>query len=191
MSQVDVSSERVLRRLFHGICDAYQMMHRLNRRYLPDKKQIMMTGLAKPGGDPYRVVESKEIDADVNFGFRATMLNTNKQALAQVFKESLALSAAPIALQAGIVTPEELYNLYRDIYKAQDLDPDRYVKKPMGLPPGPKLSAEEVFTMIVEGEMPVGSPAEAPQEHLQKLMMMAQTPPTDAFFAMFSPERKQ
>lgn len=191
MSQVDVSSERILRRLFHAICATLQMMHRLNRRYLSDRKQIVMIGLAKQGEDPYKEIQSKEIDADIDFEFKATMLNTNKQILGQVLQQSLALAASPIALQAGLVTPEQLYNLYYDLYKAQDLDPDRYVKKPMGLPPGPKLTAEEVFTMIVEGDMPMGSPAEPPQEHLQKLMQMAQTPPTNAFFAMFSPERKQ
>ena len=167
IAQGDARSEQMLRRLFHGLAAIYQMMHRLNRRYLPEKKEIRIIGMAEAGQDAYDEISRDDIDADIDFEFKATMLNTNKQVVSAGISEAMAMMVSPLALQAGIVTEQELYELFRDKLKALDLDPDKYMKRPPEY--GPKLLAEEALTQIIAGQTPVGTPLELPQEHLSKL----------------------
>lgn len=176
MSQIDVGSERALRRFFSGLAHMFQLMHRLNRRYLAKRKQIRIAGMPEAGADPYREIEPGQVDVDMDFEFKATMLNTNKQMMGQIMQQTIAMMVSPLAIQAGIVTPEEVYNAYRDYLKSNDLDPDRYARRPMTMIPGPKVTAEEAISAIVAGEAPIGSPQEPAMEHFQKLQMFQQTP---------------
>jgi hypothetical protein len=199
LSQIDVRSEEVLRRLFHLIARVFQMAHRLNRRYLPPLKEIRIMGMSEANAEPYKEIKAEEVDADVDFTFKATMFNTNKQMVAQALMQSIGLAMSPLALQAGLVTERELYNLYRDIYQAQDLDPDKYVKRPAAMVSGPKFLAEEAFGAIVAGEMPQGSPLEPAMEHYQKFAGFAQSAQpfgatglnTAAIVQAFTPDRQQ
>lgn len=177
LQQGDARSEQILRRLFHGISEIYLLIHRLNRRYLPKDKQIRVMGMAERGEDPYVDLTPDRIDADVDFAFRATMLNTNKQVVAAALGEVAALLISPIALQMGMATPDGIYKLMRDIAKAKDLDPDRYIQRPReDIFAGPKLSGEEVISMILGGQIPDGQPLEASaEEHLKKLMEFVQS----------------
>ena len=174
IAQGDARSEQMLRRLFHGLSAIYQMMHRLNRRYLPEKKEIRIIGMAEAGQDAYDEVSRDDIDADIDFEFKATMLNTNKQVVSAGISEVMAILVSPLALQAGIVTEQELYELFRDKIKALDLDPDKYMKRPPDS--GPKILAEEAETQIIAGRAPVGTPLELPQEHLAKLEAFYNSP---------------
>mgnify|MGYP001585403915 FL=1 len=174
IAQGDVRSEQVLRRLFHGLADVYQMMHRLNQRYLPEKKEIRLFGVSEQGKDPYTEIErEKDIDASVDFEFKATMLNTNKQVLSQQLQQAMAIVLSPLAVQAGIVTEAEVYALIRDWFKASDLDPDQYLARPAMY--AEKVTAEEAVSAIIRGELLDAQPLEAPEEHLQKLMAYQQS----------------
>lgn len=177
LQQGDVRSEQILRRLFHGIAEIYLLIHRLNRRYLPKDKQIRVMGMAERGEDPYVDLTPDRIDADVDFAFRATMLNTNKQVVAGALQEIAALLISPVALQMGYATPDGIYKLMRDITKAKDLDPDRYLQRPPeNIFNGPKYTAEEVISTIIDGQIPDGQPLEAnAAEHLGKLMGFVQS----------------
>ena len=167
IAQGDARSEQMLRRLFHGLAAVYQMMHRLNRRYLPEKKEIRIIGVAEAGQDAYDEVSRDDIDADIDFEFKATMLNTNKQVVSAALSEMAAMLISPLALQAGLVSEQEIYELFRDKAKGLDLDPDKYIKRPPDV--GPRILAEEALTQIISGQAPVGTPLEIPQEHLAKL----------------------
>ena len=175
LAQADVRSEQVLRRLFSAFKGVFAMMHRLDRRYLPDKKEIRILGQDAQGEDAYTEVERKELDAEVDFEFKATLMNTNKEALALALEKAIALTFTPLAMQMGVFTVEKGYNLLRDEYKALDLDPDLYIQRPPDPMPGPKLLAEEIISMILANEMPQGGPLEAPQEHLMKLAQFMQS----------------
>ena len=189
LQQGDVRSEQVLRRLFQGIAEIYLLIHRLNRRYLPKDKQIRVMGLAERGEDPYVDLSPDRIDADVDFSFRATMLNTNKQVVAGALQEIAALLISPIALQMGMATPDGIYKLMRDLTKAKDLDPDRYLQRPPeGVFNGPKLTAEEVIATILDGQIPDGQPLEASGgEHLAKLMAFFESDQ----FGLLAPQQVQ
>lgn len=168
LAQTDVRSEQVLRRLFDAIAQIYGGIHRLNRHYLPRGKEFRIVGMPEQGEDVYMEVSPDEIDFDVEFDFKASLLNANKEALGQTLMEVGQLILSPIAIQIGAVSAEEMYNYLRDVLRARDLDPDRYLKRPPML--GPKILAEEAIGEILEGKMPTGVPLENPQEHLQKLM---------------------
>mgnify|MGYP001568897377 CR=1 FL=1 len=187
LQQGDVRSEQILRRLFQGFAEIFQMMHRLNRRYLPPMKELRIIGLSEPGAEPYAVVTPDKIDADIDFEFNATLLNSNKQIVAQSLQEIMMMTVSPIAIQLGLVQPEQIYKLMRDSIKARDLDPDAYLTRPPGEVLGPKYTAEDILSMILAGEQPsLGSgPLEQPQEHLQKLQTFSQSNE----FGYFNPEQ--
>lgn len=175
LAQSDVRAEQVLRRLFSVLSGIYGMMHRLNRRFLPAEKEIRVIGMSAESEGAYITTGRDDVDADIDFEFKATLLNTNKQILSQSFEKSMAVLISPLAFQAGLITLDEIYNLVHDYEQSLDHDPDRYVKRPPNPMPGPKLLAEEVISMILRNEMPKGSPLETPQEHLQKLAAYMQS----------------
>ena len=113
-----------------------------------------------------------------SFDFRATMLESNPSVQQEVATSLLATLASPLLLQLGIVNPEHIYNLAADYVRAhKKAEVGRYVTKPPGMEAeGPKLTAEQVVTMIMQGEMPQGTGTIEPLEiHLQKLVQFVQT----------------
>jgi len=176
LAQGDVRSEQILRRLFHAVCRLYQMFHRLNRAYLPEKKEIRVIGYSEKGESPYRTIGPTEIDGQMDFEFTATMLNTNKQMLAQQIQFIAGLCISPIAIQAGIVTVDEIYHLMRKGVQSQDQDPDEFLKRPMSALMGPKITAEDAITAIMDHKAPIGQPLEHVQMHFEKLVAFIQTP---------------
>ena len=185
MSQIDVRTEEVLRGIFNLLCRVYQMMHRLNQRYLPKEKEVRVFGQEAKGEEAYAVIGPEHINADADFTFKATMLNTNKQMVSQALQQTAALLLSPLAIQAGIVTGEQVYNLLVDFCKSQDQDPDRYVKRPPEAAGGPKILAEEAFSAIDAHQVPYGQPLEPPEEHLQKLIDYQQS----LIYANFDPSQ--
>ncbi len=176
MQQTDVRSEQVLRRLFHAIAGVYQLIHSLNRRYLPEKKEIRVAGFSGKGQDAYDEIQADDLDADVDFEFKASLLNTNRQVLQQELQQLSAVLLSPLAIQLGIVTPEEVYNLMADYTASFELDKERYTKRPLGVSDGQKIMAEEAISMILQNQVPIGVPLEPGVEHLRKLMEFTQSP---------------
>jgi len=173
LAQGDVRSEQVLRRLFHGIASIYQTIHRLNQRYLPEKKEVTVAGASEQGQEIYQDITPEDINGVFQFEFKASLLNTNKQLLSTNITEMAAMVISPLAVQAGLVTEQEIYTLMRDKAKAMDLDPDKYVVRPPNF--GPKLTAEEAIGAIIEGKALVGTTLEPPEEHLGKLQVFMQS----------------
>ena len=176
LQQADVRSEQVLRRFFEAIAETYDTMHRLNRRFLPQKKEYRIVGVPE-AGEEYQVIDSAkdQVDFEAEFEFKATLLNTNKQTMQATLQQAIALLISPLAMQAGIVTAEEIYNLFSDFLKAGDLPVDKYMKKPY-LIDGPRISAEEVLNLITHGKVPTGTPLEQPEIHIQTIMQFMQSP---------------
>lgn len=170
LGQADVRSEQVLRRFFSGLARVYEIMHRLNQHFLPDKKEIRVLGMVEKGQDAYLELKPLDIDADMDFEFKATMLNTNKQMLSQALNQIAAMMMSPLAIQAGIVTEEQIYNVLRDEARALDLPDNRYMQPPPQTFQGPKILAEEAISAIMANELPVGRPLEGAMQHYQKLV---------------------
>jgi len=170
LQQGDVRAEQVLRRLFVGIKQIFSMFHRLNRVNLPKDKEFRMLGVPKKGEEIYDTASPEQIDADMDFDFRATMFNTNRQVLSQALERLMAVFISPITLQLGLATPDTIYRLMRDYAGAIDQDEDRYLNPPNPESRGPKILAEEALSAISANEVPKGVPLEGALPHLQALI---------------------
>ncbi len=188
LAQGDARAEQVLRRIFGFLSGMYMLMHRQNVRFLPNEKEIRVIGMAEEGQDAYMTVKPEEINGEVDFSFKATLINTNKEVVGAALKEFAAIAISPLAIQAGIVTQEEIYNMLRDIAKSADLTDREYVKKPLSLMQGPKLLWTDVVGILVAHEIPKGQPMEPPEIHLMKLQEFMQTP---EFGFLTTPEQIQ
>jgi len=174
LQQGDVRSEQMLRRFFSGLKKVHRMFHRLNQANFPPEKEIRVVGLPKPG-DEYTLVTNKELDADMDFEFRATILNTNRQAMSQVFERMMGVLISPLALQMGITDQQTSHQLIRDYVKSLDQDPDQYVKPPTEDDRTPRITGEQAISAVIKGEVPDGAPLEDVNTHLQKLLAFQQS----------------
>lgn len=178
--QSEARPERILRRFFNGVCEAYMVMHSLNQFFLTKPKQIRMVGVQKPGQDPYvDINESSMIAGRYRFKFKANVLNTSKAQLQQTLQALLGTYVNALAIQLGVTTPETIYNLMRDYGKALGADPEgqRYINPPSPDLIGPRYLAEDALMLILQGQMPEGGPMEPGgwAEHLQKFQVLMQT----------------
>lgn len=171
--------EQILRRAFQGLAQIWEQIHRMNARFLPRGKEYLVAGIPRVSEDAYRTVDDPDLLAvPLRFGFKATLLNTNKGLVSQALQSIGVAVASPLMLQLGIVDAERLYQWIRDLIRANTLDPDQYVKRPPGTPAGPRLLAEEAMTLILEGRLPPpdSAPLEPAAEHLQKLLRFSASP---------------
>lgn len=176
MGQGDARPERILRRFFMLISDIYKLMHESNKVFLPKDKQVRLYGIKKPGDDPYLLIPDVDaIRGEFEFEFTANAMNTSKEALQESLQDMMGTYLNPLALQAGVVDADGMYQLLRDWGKAKGQDPDKYLKPPTPESMLPKIYAEEALTMILQNQIPEGRPAEDAQAHLQKIMDFAQS----------------
>lgn len=181
--QGEARPERILRRFFMGLCEAFSVMHSMNQYFLPKAKQIRIVGMQKPGGDPYMSIDGAMIAGRYRFKFKANALNTSKTQLQQTLQTMISLYVNALAIQLGVTTPETIYNLFRDLGKAMGADPEgqRYLNPPSPDLMGPRFLAEDALQMLLQGQMPEGGPMEPGgwAEHVQKLQMLMQAMDAD------------
>jgi hypothetical protein len=177
LSQGEARPERMLRRFFMGLTEIFSMMHELNKTFLPEKKKFRMIGYQKPGEDPYQEIQDRtEIDGVFQYEFSANILNTSKAALQEGLTAVMSAYINPLAMQMGIVTPENIYRMLSDFGKAQGQEPDhKYLTPPIPGADKPLMMAEDAIAIIMDGEIPTGEPQEGIMPHFQKLHEFAQT----------------
>lgn len=169
-AQGDARPERILRRLFGGLSQIWSIVHELNCAFMPRGKQFRVSGFKRPDEDPYVTIEGREkIDGIYDFEFEANAFNTNKQILQQSLGQYAMSLLSPVGVQTGIVGPDGIYNLFRDLGRSLGLSPDKYLKPPSPESNLPPISAEDAVTQIMAGQAPVGKPIEGAQVHLEKL----------------------
>ncbi|MGE0289520.1 MAG: hypothetical protein AB7I42_26025 [Bradyrhizobium sp.] len=177
--QSEARPERILRRFFMGWCQCWVVMHSENQHFLPKQKQIRISGVLKPGTDPYLAITDRQMVAgEYQFTFTANALNTSKVQLQQTLQQLLGTYVNALTIQLGVATPETIYNLMRDYGKSLGADPEgsRYINAPNPDLIGPKFLAEDAMVMLLQGQMPEGSPMEPGGwlEHLQKIQVIAE-----------------
>jgi hypothetical protein len=173
LQQGEARPERVLRRLFMGIQQIYEIIHAMNQRFLPGKKQIRIGGFVDPDVNPYReITDIEQIRAEMNFEFQASLTNTSPGALEQSLTKIAELVFSPISQAIGSADAEGMYNLQRDLVKVMKIDPDRYLKRPQNVDiDQQKITAEEALTIIfTDKKLPSGIPLETTQIHMDKLV---------------------
>lgn len=172
LQQGSAMPEQVLRRLFRGLKQVYGQFHMLNTRFLPPKKRFLVTGKPLNSEEAYGVIDDrKDISIPIAFSFEATLLNTNKGAVATALQGIGAALFNPLAMQMGTVDSETYYNWAVDFVKAADLDANRYIKRPPGVTDAPKILAQEAILAITEGRLPTDThPLEPAQDHMAALI---------------------
>jgi hypothetical protein len=172
LGQSEARPERILRRFFMAFKQAWWIMHELNKRLLPDDKKFRIVGYKPESGDPYREIASRnEIEGDYEFDFQANVANSSKIALQQALMQAASAVINPIAIQLGITTPKDVYNLTFDVLRAAGLDSERYTTPPIPDAHLPRIFAEEAISAILMERAPYGVPAEQGGwgEHFAKL----------------------
>lgn len=176
LSQGEARPERILRRFFMGLTEVWAQIHELNQRFLPEKKKFRIAGYLKPHEDPYQeVTKRQEISGRFQFDFGANILNTSKQAMQASLNEMMASYLTPLAIQAGVINQDGIYNLLRDKGRSLGQDPDKYLTEPTPGARRPKLMAEEAIATIMDGAIPDGLPMEGAMEHFQKLQAFSES----------------
>lgn len=172
--------EQILRRLFFGLRQVWEQFHLLNARFLPPGKRFLITGQPADKPQAYgQIADPHALAIPLAFDFQATLLNTNKGMVGQALQALGAALFNPLSMQFGTVDAEKFYNWQRDLVQASQLDPARYVNKPITAPTGdgPRLTAHEVILWIVDRmQVPPMSPMEPPDQHLQALMGLIKKP---------------
>ncbi|MES2219915.1 MAG: hypothetical protein V4587_02990, partial [Acidobacteriota bacterium] len=165
--------ERIIRRFFMGLAEAYTQMHELNTIFLQSKKQYRVLGMSTPGSDPYKTLDDpSKIKGRFQFEFKANSLNTNRVVKGQVLQQLGAMTFNPMTMQMGLVTPENYYNWLNDIYKESGQDPNRYMNPPTPQSAMPKINAEQAMGCLLNGVIPEQLPSEGPQLHLHRLQQL-------------------
>jgi len=176
LAQGDARPERVLRRFFIGLTQIWRLVHNHNQAFLPKGKQFLINGYKDAVNDPYRSIEDRTtIQGAFMFDFSANALNTSKEAMQQNLDQIIAMYVTPLAIQLGILQPDGMFRLFRDKGKAHGLDPDRYLTPPTAGAFTPKILVEDAIAMMLDGQMPVGDPAEGAAQHLAKLQEFTQS----------------
>lgn len=174
LGQGEARPERILRRFFMGLTECWQQMYELNKVFLPEDKEYFVTKYQEVGASPYRQISKGEIKGDFKFDFKANILNTSKAGLQQALGAILQTYLNPIAIQMGLVTPDNMYRLLRDFGKSQGHDGDDYLTAPSPDSNKPRIMAEDAIATIMDGQVPFGIPAEGAAEHFQTLQEFQQ-----------------
>lgn len=187
-AQGDARPERILRRFFNGLAQVWSIIHDLNCAFMPRDKQIRMSGLKRPDEDPFMTIEGREkIDGQFKFEFQANAFNTSKAMMQQSLMQLASVYLSPLFVQAGTLTPENIYALGRDIGKAFGIEPTKYLTAPSAEASLPLITAQDAITQIMADQMPYGRPGDpgGTQEHLQALAQFFQSDE----FGMLTPKQ--
>jgi len=175
LAQGEARPERILRRFFSLLVQIWEQMHERNTHFLPKNKQYRILGINKPSDDAYAAVKDPSaIQGRFDFTFEASVFNTSKEILQQTLAELIPLIVNPVMIQLGITKPDGIYRLVRDFIKSRGQGADKYISEPAPGAKGPFILAEEALTQILQGQRPIGLPAEGAVEHLTKLMVIAE-----------------
>lgn len=177
LQQGDARPERVLRRFFRGLAEAYQQTQELDAAYLSPGKTYRLSGKPDDSTNPFRVIEDPGLArGQFTFDFAASILNTNKAAHAQVMESLAANLINGLTMQLGIVDGQKVYNILKERVKALGEDPGKFLNRPFGPSDMPQITAEQAFVSILNGLSPLGLPAEPLPLHMQLFASFAQTP---------------
>jgi len=178
LARGDARPERILRRFFSGFKDVYRIIHELNQRFLPKKKEFRLMEPDLQGNSVYdNVADLEAISGRMQFMFKAGMFNSNKEVATQILQTLMQILINPLMLQMGVVTAKEIHTLLTDFIKLVQQDPARYLNAPQPGPPTMQATAEEAVSLLLAGRMPNGTtPAEGPQVHRQKIQQFMQRP---------------
>ena len=186
--------ERILRRYFGFLTGVYRIMHELNRSLMPKAKEIRMLARGKNGEEQFEEITRQNLQGRFDFDFIANAGNSSRDALAGSLEQMMGVFVGPLPLQMGVVTPENVFQMFTDYANALGPGADRYLTPPSATSTSLRITAPEAIHQITNDLMPVGIPFEPPEQHLaflQEFMqdeerMMLLSPPQQAALAEYA-----
>lgn len=113
-----------------------------------------------------RFSDRQTIKFDTDYELLGNSINSNKAIERDTATQLLQILQNPIALQSGIVNPQNLYSVYKNyLQKVEIRDIDAFITKPQGMP-GSQFSAKDEINMILSGVKP---PLVINDRHQEKL----------------------
>ena len=113
-NQGEARPERILRRFFMGLTEIWAQVHELNHAFLPEEKEIRITGLKTPGEEPYKEIAPEEVAGRFQFMFTANVMNSSRLALQQALTTYAAMLVSPISIQLGALQADGFERFLRD-----------------------------------------------------------------------------
>jgi len=175
LSQADARPERILRRFFTGLTEIWAQFHEMNLRFLPKGKQVKVLGPLKANQDPFISVDPEQIQGRMRFSFKANILNTNKATAQEGLLRLSEIALSDLFIQLGITTPDTAFRLVSDVAKVLGQEPAKYFTPPSPQGDQPRIQAEEAIALLLQGEVPIGVPAEGVEAHLKLVMAYAKS----------------
>jgi hypothetical protein len=184
LGQSEARPERLIKRYYDGMMQLWTLMHRLNKYNMPEDKLIRIVGYLERGKDPYQTITAEDVKHDYDFGFEANALNSSRQAKFEGLQTMLGLVLNPLAIQMGILRPDGLFRMYRDLGDAVGQNAKQYLAEPDPEASLRRINAEEAASVIASGYEPQGIPMEGATAHLEKLFDFAKD---DNFIGQLGP----
>lgn len=141
-----------IQRMNRGWTKALQYLLAMLQHRLEPDFQFRIQG--DDGQSYWRTIKTRdEIAGKFDFELEANSANSNKQVQVETANLIVQMTANPIDLQLGIVTPSERYEALRNLLVVNGVkDVSKYLRKPQGAPRA--LTPEEMANRILHG-MPV------------------------------------
>lgn len=186
LAQGEARPERTLRRYFAMWVDAYEIMHWMNQSFLTEAKQVAIEGVTKPEERSYATIDRNALKGDFRFRFDANVGNASRAAFQESLTTLLGIYVNDLTISLGIVTPENLYQMLRDLGRAVGPDTTRYLTPPSPTSSQFRITAQEALTAVIDNQAPAGVPFEPAEEHLQTLIEFTRSDD----FGLLSPEQQ-
>lgn len=127
----------------------------------------------------------KAIQFESDFELTANSVSSNKAIERDTANMLMQVLQNPLALQGGIVSPQNLYNVYRNLLQKVEIkDIDAYITKPEAVSPSP-FTAKDELTMILGGVTP---PIYMQDRHQEKLIFFQEFENSEEF-SWYLPEQ--
>lgn len=176
LAQGEARPERILRRFFLGLRDIYRLMFQLNRFYLDKTKAFRATGPVAPDEDPWISIDKEDLSGSFEFDFQANVLNTGRLQLQESLSSILQMTLNPLMIQLGLATPETLYRVVTDYFRALGQTPEKYLNEPTPGAGAIKITAPDAVASLLDARMPMGDPQEPIEDHLATMQEIMRQP---------------
>lgn len=170
LSQSQQLVKPALKRIKRGLEEMVRQIYQLNAHYMPPGLMFRVMGEPNEEGVKVAKFESmtrEELATLPDFEMPWNIANLDDEVRRQVSIMMVQTLINPVLIQLGIVTPEDIYNINKNLLEQHDEPrPELFISKPQGLPDVPVRDPDVENNMMVQGDYPKPSPAENHQSHL-------------------------
>lgn len=170
----DVQLDVVIKRAMSCLSELYEDLYYTTVEHMPEKMKISVVGqdgmpeLGADGEAMSMEITKAEAQSRVHFGIYANSRTMNREVQKQNAIQMSQMLLQPVALQTGVVTPMNVYEIYNNMLTQMGtIRKDRFVTMPSG---GGAIPLQAELLSIMQGVMPPVVLADP--EHEKKLAMM-------------------